>query len=164
MRIISEFENYAVDENGNVFNVKRRRQLITAKDRNGYISVALSKEGKVVRKKVHRLVAEAYIPNPQNLPQINHKDENKENNSVNNLEWCNARYNNFYGNSKPTVRAQEARKKAVCQYSVDGKLINVFESATEAQRKTGIHQSNISKCCLQRKNFHTAGGYVWKFK
>lgn len=163
MKKIQGFENYAVDESGNVFNIKRQKKLLLSVDRNGYLSVGLWQDGCVKRKKVHRLVAEAFILNPNNLPCVNHKDENKQNNKVDNLEWCTVQYNNHYGKNKPTVRAIAARKRRVCQYTADGKLVAVYESACEAQRKTGIMQQNISKCCLQRKSFKTAGGFVWKF-
>ena len=164
MKKIQGFENYAVDESGNVFNIKRQKKLAQEIERNGYVSVALWQNGYTKRKKVHRLVAEAYIPNPDGLPCVNHKDENKQNNCVGNLEWCSFQYNNHYGNNKPTVHAINARKRPVCQYTVDGELVSAYESASEAQRKTGIMQQNISKCCLRRKNFRTAGGFVWKFE
>jgi hypothetical protein len=127
------------------------------------MSVALWQNGCMKRKKVHRLVAEAFIPNPGNLPCVNHKDEAKQNNGVDNLEWCTTQYNNHYGENKPTIRAAASRKKRVRQYTTDGKLVGVYESASEAQRKTGIVQQNISKCCLERNSFKTAGGFVWKF-
>ena len=69
----------------------------------GYCSVMLSKNGKVRRFNVHRLVAEAFIPNPSNLPEINHKDENKTNNCVDNLEWCTSKYNANYGNRNSLI-------------------------------------------------------------
>lgn len=163
MMNIAGFENYAVDENGNVFNTRKNKVLSQQQEKNGYMSVALFSKGKVKRKKVHRLVAEAFLPNPDNLPQVNHKDENKRNNNVKNLEWCTAQYNNHYGKNQPTIHAINARKKAVCQYTIDGDLVAVYESCCEAQRKTGIWQQNISSCCVQRKHFKTAGGFVWKY-
>lgn len=66
-------------------------------EKDGYCSVALSKDGKIKRYKIHRLVAQAFIPNPEGLPQVNHKDENKTNNNVDNLEWCTSKYNINYG-------------------------------------------------------------------
>lgn len=161
---IQGFDNYSVDENGNVFNTKRGKKITPTHEKNGYMSVGLCSKGKIKRMKVHRLVAEAFIPNPYGYPCVNHKDENKRNNNVGNLEWCTHQYNNSYGINKPTTNAINARKKPVCQYTVDGKLIAVYESACEAQRKTGVRQQNISGCCLQRKYFKTAGGYVWKYK
>jgi hypothetical protein len=130
----------------------------------GYKCVPLCKNGKQKWHKVHRLVATAFIPNEKNLPCVNHKDENKLNNSANNLEWCDYLYNNSYGNNAPLKRMKEAITKRVCMYDTNGNLVAEFESAAEAQRRTGIKQSNISHCCLGRPYFRTAGGYVWKFK
>lgn len=161
--IIQEFPNYEIDEFGNVFNAKRNKKLKTQKY-NGYLYVGLHKNGKVKLKTVHRLVAETFLQNPNGLPCVNHKDENKNNNSVENLEWCTYRYNNLYGENKPTIKAITARKKSVFQYDQDGNFIAKHESSFEAQRRTGIKQSNISKCCLGRKGFNTAGGFVWRHK
>lgn len=163
MIIIQEFPNYSIDKNGVVVNTKTNR-IMKQQTYHGYKYVQLNNDGKTKMLLVHRLVAMAFIPNPDNLPCVNHKDENKENNSVENLEWCTHSYNNYFGKAKPTVKAQEARKKEVEQYTKDGKKVAVYESACEAQRKTGICQANISKCCLKRKGFLSAGGYVWKFK
>jgi len=164
MKKIRGFEGYAVDENGNIFSTKRQKALAQRLEKNGYMSVALWHNGSMKRKKVHRLVAEAFIPNPHGLPCVNHKDENKLNNRASNLEWCTVQYNNHYGNNKPTVRAANARKKPVCQCTTNGQLVAVYESASEAQRITGIPQQSISKCCLGRRHFKTAGGYEWKFE
>lgn len=128
---------------------------------------------------VHRLAAIAFIPNPNNYPQINHKDENPSNNCVENLEWCTAKYNMNYGTrlarqlahidySDPKRKeiAREngrAASKAVAQYSKDGNLIATYPSAKEAHRQTGIHQSHLLECCHNKPLRHTAGGYVWKF-
>lgn len=87
---------YEVSNKGNVRNV-RRNKLLRLQKNQGYIRVGLSKNGIKTWLRVHRLVAQAFLPNPDNLPQINHKDEDKTNNSVDNLEWCTAKYNNTYG-------------------------------------------------------------------
>ena len=87
---------YEVSDKGNVRNV-RRNTLLKLQKNQGYIRVALSKNGIKTWLRVHRLVAQAFLPNPDNLPQVNHKDEDKTNNSVDNLEWCDQAYNNLYG-------------------------------------------------------------------
>ena len=88
---------YEVSNKGNVRNVRRNKLLRLSKNNYGYIQVSLYKNGIKTGPKVHRLVAEAFIPNPDNLPMINHKDEDKTNNNVDNLEWCDVKYNNNYG-------------------------------------------------------------------
>ena len=88
---------YEVSDIGNVRNVRRNTLLKLTKTNYGYIQVSLYKNGIKTGLKVHRLVAEAFIPNPDNLPQVNHKDEDRTNNNVTNLEWCTAKYNSNYG-------------------------------------------------------------------
>ncbi len=161
-RTIEGFSNYTVDENGIVKNTIRGR-ILSQRVYRGYKCVALSKNGKQKIKKVHRLVAEAFIPNPDNLPCINHIDENKLNNSVSNLEWCDYLYNNTYGVNAPLKRMIEAVKKPVAMCDLNGNVLVIFESATEAQRQTGIWQGNITGCCKKRKYYVTAGGYIWKY-
>lgn len=79
------------------YRVRKEMQLKPTKDEKGYLHVGLCKDGGQITRRVHRLVAEAFIDNPNELPEINHKDENKENNAVDNLEWCTSSYNNNYG-------------------------------------------------------------------
>lgn len=163
-KMLDDFPQYTVDRQGNVWSNKSGRFVKHQREKSsGYVCVMLYNNKERKRVKVHRLVAEAFLPNPLNLPCVNHKDENKANNDVSNLEWCSYKYNNFYGKA-PTAMAVNARKRPVCQYSLAGDLMGEYESASHAERVTGIRQSNISKCCLGRKWFNTAGGYVWKFK
>ena len=86
------------------YRLHKGKVLSLSKNANGYLKVVLSCNGKCKTIKVHRIVAEAFLPNPDNLPQVNHKDEDKTNNSVDNLEWCNAKYNLSYGTRKDKVR------------------------------------------------------------
>ena len=99
----------------------------------------------------------AYLPNPENLPEINHKDENKTNNCLQNLEWCNRKYNNNYGTHIEKV--SNSRKKPILQYTLDGEFIREWSSATDVSKEV---QSQICKC-LKGKN-KTAYGYIWKYK
>lgn len=135
-------------------------------DRNGYKQVKLYKDTTSLTRKVHRLVAEAFIPNPTNLPEINHKDENKENNAAENLEWCDRDYNIHYG----TWVSRSSNHRPVAQYSLDGTFIKQYESIREASRETGIRHENIRNCAASQitnkeKGYYTksAGGYIWKF-
>ena len=97
-KIIEEFNNYEVSNLGRVRNIKKNKLMTISKRPNGYCVVKLSKNNISRERKVHRLVAIAFIPNPNHYDCINHIDENKENNQVENLEWCNHQYNNTYGN------------------------------------------------------------------
>ena len=100
---------YEVSNKGNVRNVRRNKLLRLSKTKYGYIQVYLYKNGIKTGLTVHRLVAEAFLPNPNNLPQVNHKDEDKTNNNVDNLEWCDAKYNMNFGTAR--IRAKETAIK-----------------------------------------------------
>lgn len=126
---------------------------------SGYMLVVLCKEGKHHNKMVHRLVAEAFIPNPQNYAEVNHKDENKLNNNLNNLEWCNRAYNVNYGTG--VSRCAKTKWKAVEMIDSDGCIIKHFCSALEAERQTKVSRKSISLVCLGKKR--EAGGYLWRF-
>ena len=151
---------YEVSDQGRV----RRdgRILKPQKYRGGYLDVALSKNGIVKRGKIHRLVASAFIPNPNNYPQVNHKDENKTNNAVSNLEWCDSKYNNNYGSKNE--RVAEKKSKPVLQYDLLGNFIREWPSAIKVEEELGIYHGNISMCCYGRTGYKTAGGFVWRFK
>ncbi len=115
------------------------------------------KGGKRKQISIHRLVAETFIPNPDGLPCVNHKDENKTNNHVDNLEWCTYKYNTHYGTN--IERARKKKGKAVNQYDLRGNLVNSWESLAEAE---GYDHRRTSRAALgQRK---TAYGYIWRYK
>ena len=124
----------------------------------GYYKVELNSRGKSKNFLVHRLVAMAFIPNPNNLPQINHKDENPQNNCVDNLEWCTLDYNLSYGTRQK--RMSQNRKRKVLQYSKTGQFIEEFDGAIDAEINTGVFRQNINKVILGKR--HTAGGFIWK--
>ena len=124
-------------------------------DRNGYCGVRLQKNGKGYSKLIHRLVAEAFIPNPKSYREINHIDEDKSNNLADNLEWCSRDYNMNYG-ERPKIYAMPVK-----QYTITGNFVNEFDSIQDAMRKTGVHAGNICACCHGR--YKSAGGYKWKF-
>ena len=119
-------------------------------DGYGYFQLSLCKEGKVKNCRINRLVAQAFIPNPDNLPEVNHKDKIRTNNRVDNLEWCTTQYNVEY-----------SRAKAVIGINKVSGLILEFPSANEAKRQTGINQSNIIQCCKGRRK--STGGYYWHY-
>ena len=126
----------------------------------GYMGVCLSKDNKQALKTVHRLVAEAFIENPDNLPQVNHKDENKANNSVDNLEWVTATENNNYGTRNQ--RVSQANKISKCKKVAqikDGIRIAIFPSTISASHIAD--PGHIGACASGRRK--TAGGYAWEY-
>lgn len=132
---------------------------------DGYLRVALSKNGKSKKFFVHRLVLEAFSPNPdpEHLTQINHKNEITNDNRVENLEWCTQTYNNNYGNriekqAQSLVNGKKAKK--VGQYDLDGNLIRIWASTRECERH-GFKHTGISACCLGK--WDTYKGYRWKY-
>lgn len=145
-------------------HAKERKQEET---KDGYMRVLLCYYGKHYHCAVHRLVAQAFIPNPEESPCINHKDENTKNNCVENLEWCTWKYNSNYGTlpnriSERMQREHPCRKK-VYQYSLNGIPLNEFNSAKEAAAKVGcVSVDMIGRAC--RGQAKTAGGYKWSYK
>ena len=139
---------------GNVFRCTKTNIRTARKKENGYLELEIL--GK--HHYIHRLVAEAFIPNPYNFPCINHKDENKENNNVENLEWCDYSYNTNYG-----TRTKRAKEK---QFGDRFVVINldtgdVYQTPKDASRATGIHNDSISRVCKGKSK--TAGGYRWRY-
>lgn len=125
--------------------------------RYGYYRIGLTKNFKRIHYSVHRLVAEAFIPNPDNLPQVNHKDENKRNNRVDNLEWCTSEYNANYGTRNKRTGEQQMKLIKCIETGI------IYKSLTEASKSTGLSMGNISSVCNHRKWFKTAGGYHWEY-
>lgn len=166
---IKDYEGlYQVSNLGRVKSLVKKARLHeyilkVSFDRHGYEHIHLSKNGISKSLLVHRVVAQAFIPNFDNLPEINHKDENKSNNTVNNLEWCTHQYNSSYGTrtSRIIPKTIDKTRKPVEQYDDMDNLIKVWYSMNTAARELNIPQQNISKCCLgQRKH---AGGFKWKY-
>lgn len=138
----------------------RPKELLQKDNGNGYMTVMLYGGNGGKRFYVHRIVAQAFVKNPMNLPQVNHKDENKANNCADNLEWCDMAYNINYGTH--FQRIAKANSRPVIQYTLNGTYVAEYPSAMEAMRQTGIKQGTISQCCKGQKQ--TAGGYKWKLK
>ena len=153
--------HYEVSNWGRVKSLKRnliKKLKLTYENR--YV-VSLWKNGKSKTYSVHRLVAEAFILNPDNLPQVNHKDENPLNNVVSNLEWVSAKYNCNYGTRNE--RISKKKSKPVLQYTLDGELVKEWESAMQAS-KYGFDNSEIGKCCRNYRNYMTHKGFIWRYK
>lgn len=171
-KIIAEYPAYKITNDGRVLScfkpnsstiTEEWRELKQVYDKScGYMIVTLCKGNGQGRqnKRVHRLMMEAFVPNPHNYSQINHKDGNKLNNSLDNLEWCTPKYNSQHswalGISKPT------NEKVVVQLDDNFNSIAEYPSLHEAGRQTGIVWQNISKVCLGLRT--KAGGFRWKYK
>lgn len=153
---------YQVSDMGRVRSIVktksfRQRVLAQSKDKDGYLQVSLRSSS--IKRKVHRLVAEAFISNPDNLPCVNHKDENKANNCVENLEWCTHKYNNNYGTAK--ARAVVKYSKPIKQMTLDGDIIKIWPSANVAGKEDNFEQSGIFYCC--KGKLKTYKGYKWAY-
>lgn len=158
---------YEVSTSGRVRSLKfgKTKVLKPAKEGNGYLIVSLCKDGEKKMFSVHRLVAKAFIPNPMHKPHVNHRNEVKTDNRVENLEWMTHKENQNYGTRNE--RSARARinnpkiSKPVLQLAKDGKIVAEYPSTHEAERQTGIDSRHISKCC--KGEYKTSGGYVWKY-
>lgn len=177
--VIGYEDRYMVSTKGEVFRIyKYGLKLMAGGTRNRYKSIVLTNGSEYVTEYVHRLVAKAFIPNPDNLPQVNHKDEDRTNNSVENLEWCTPVYNMNYGTAKQRMsewhRGQtlDAEHRSKIAESVkkcrrrqmdhqfmcleDGQIYNTY---TEASEVYGLHPQSIRRSCENRTN-----GRKWSFR
>ena len=169
---------YQVSNFGNVMTLNYKHTgkmglMKPYKNKQGYLLVKLYKDEKRKNYKVHRLVAESFLPNPNNFPCVNHKDEDKENNFVGtpekdykdgNLEWCTHEYNNNYGSHNERVAKANTngkKSKKVLQLSLDGDLIREWPSVAECSRN-GYDFRNVSACCRGERK--SAYGFIWRYK
>ena len=141
------------------------------KRKDGYCIVRLRKNGDTFALYVHRLVAEAFIPNPENKPCVNHIDGNKHNNCVSNLEWNTYSENNLHAYSVLDRKAPWRNKKGkdfplskIVLQIKNGRIIAEFNGTREASRCTGFSSSGISACCNGSTRYSHVGGYKWKYK
>lgn len=178
---IEGYNNYEVSNFGKIKSVERidslgrtvkERILKQVTNKYGYQQVCLCKDGKKKMFRVHRLVASAFIPNPNNYPVVNHKDEVKTNNHVSNLEWCTVEYNNNYGTRNDRYSGENHPKpmlgkfgkdnptsKQVIQLMLDGEVIKIWGSTREIKRELGYNNSSISACCRGKRK--SAYKYKW---
>lgn len=159
---IEGYPNYQISSEGRVkslSNNKTRKEKIlkSIKINSGYLCINLCKEGKIKHYLIHRLVASAFINNPDNLLEINHIDEDKTNNRVENLEWCSRDYNTNFGTRNEKIA--ERRTKRILQFTLDGEFIRKWDSAKDVEGELGFYDGYISSCC--KRKYKTAYGYRW---
>lgn len=153
---------YQVSNLGKVKSLKwgKERILKLKKNKDGYLIVCLYKNNKKYWKKVHRLIAETFIPNPNNLPQVNHINEDKTDNRVENLEYCDCKYNCNYGTRNQ--RRAKTQSKTIIQYDLKGNYITEYDSLNEINRQLGFSIGNISDCCNGKHK--QVYGSIWRYK
>ena len=180
---IDGFDGYEVSNYGRIKSLnynKTKQEQILKQDTNkkGYQRVCLYKDRKRKKFLVHRLVANAFIDNPNNYEQVNHKDEVKTNNYVDNLEWCDCKYNINYGTVRERISKamsgenhpkpmlgrfgkDNPTSKQVIQLSLENEVIKIWGSAIDVQRELGYHNSAICNCCKGKRK--SANGYKWQY-
>lgn len=159
-------EQYEVSNTGIVRNKVTGHIISQQEDKKGYLRVRLSLHDKKATAKVHRLVATAFIPNPEGKPQVNHKDTDKHNNRVGNLEWATNSENQIHayktGLNYVTGRAGR-KKKPVCKLNLNtGEVIGTYKSLADAGRENGLHDTNIHKVLTGERK--SCGGFGWKYE
>lgn len=158
---------YEVSNLGNIKSLRSGKLLKQSSDKVGYKLVSLTKDGKSRSFSVHRLVAMAFLPNPENLPEVNHKDETHDNNCVENLEWCSKKYNRNYGTYKERMsKTQKAlgtrNNKSISAYSkTTNKFVKSYDSIQDAEKELKLSKGTISKALTGKTK--TSAGYIWKY-
>lgn len=161
---IRTIDRYIKYKNGKVC-FRKGKSIKPVKCTNGYFEVQVNKDGKRIIIMLHRAVAQAFIPNPNNFPEVNHKDENITNNCVENLEWCTPKYNANYGtrNQRCFDKVQKKQQKPINQLTLSGEFIKRWDGIGQASKALGIDISMIIRVCKHNPKSQTAGGYKWEY-
>ena len=152
---------YQVSNFGRVKNL-RRDKVLKLSERGGYLRVALTINYNSKWFSVHRLVAQCFLPNVNNLPQVNHKDGVKTNNNISNLEWCTNKENSRHAWRNNLCNNTFRKNRLILQKDDKGKVLKVWERFSEIEEKLKITKKNICSCCHGKRK--RAGGYMWEFK
>lgn len=148
-------------------NTKQKRILKTNLSKNGYEKIKLFKDGKRYYFNVHRLVALTFLANDFNKSEVNHKDGNKINNNISNLEWVTASENQLhafkYGLQKSKTGKDNKQSKAVKQLDLNGNVIRIFDSLKQIKRELGYNSFGIIKCCKKEQKYNTAYKFKWEY-
>lgn len=150
---------YEVSNLGRIRNPRKNNKIMKLHDTGRYFQICLCKEGKAKHLLVHRIVAESFIANPKELPQVNHKDENTRNNYIDNLEWVTGYQNLIYGNRIKRIACSNS--KPVKAFNDFGELVAEYNSLKDAATSNNLSSINISRCC--RGIYSHSGGYIWRF-
>lgn len=175
---VPDYPDYTIETDGKVYSKIRNRWLKATLGNNGYYGIELRNNKGHKRLSIHRLVALTYIPNPKNLPFVNHKDEVKTNNNVNNLEWCTHKYNITYGSiqerrklhtdySKLSYKENAIKNgksvcRAVSRFTKEGNYLDSFESARDAARQLSLTSNHITECCNKKRK--SSNGFIWRYE
>lgn len=156
-------DDYLISSSGKVFSLKNKKILKGGKFTNGYLFVRFGRKSK--NHLIHRLVAETFVPNPQNKPCVDHINGNRQDNRAENLRWCDHKENsNFDVAKKRMIEAQSSRAREVYQYTKNGDLVKKYNSLNEAARENNYLLSNIWACCSKYGRIKTYKGYIWSYK
>ena len=162
-RVLSVSKTFKTGKNHSIVRTYPDTIMSPSKTKKGYLRVNLFKEGRLKAFQVHRLVAEAFIPNPNNYPEVNHINEVKDCNIVENLEWCTTRYNIEYSTGFSTIyNAIEKTKRPVVQLTLADDYVKEWPSITEACKALRLNPANVCLCCNGKRN--KCGNYKWKYK
>lgn len=168
---IPDFFDYQVSNLGRIKNKKTKKIRKNRISKCGYYQIKLNNNGKYKMFLVHRLVALMFIPNSNNLPEVNHIDGNKLNNNANNLEWCDRSYNtkhaynnNLYKNQKEhLIILHKQKEKKVVQKTLNNTEIKIWNSVAQIEKTLGYSHCVIGNCCLKKPHYLTAYGYKWEY-
>ena len=165
---------YKITRDGRIYGAKRKHWMNLSYNKDGYLKVKIYKEGKGYYYQVHRLVAITFISNPNNLPVVNHINSIRDDNRVENLEWCTVQQNNIHalqcGNrnysskehlSNMSKKRWERDLKPISMYTKYGQYIKTFKNSKQASRETGIKRQYIVDVCNGVQK--TTGGYIFKY-